>query len=242
MTLLLGSLYAVSIRRPLRRLSENARLLSQRQKLLPAMSNTGSFGKLDQLLHLTAAGVESALLKEREVFENAADLICIIDENGNFVSINPIVERMLGSQPSDLIGRQVNMLAQVEQSLLIDEYIRDAIQAREMKRFDVRLQSLGGTVIETRWSCIWSESQRRLFCVAHDVTEEKAIEVLKQDFADMISHDLRSPLMAMSNALTLIEKGVKGDISDDARLSVQASSKNVDKLIALVNDLLDFKN
>lgn len=241
MTLLLGSLYAVSIRRPLRRLSENARLLSQREKLLPAMTNAGAFGKLDQLLHLTAAGVESALLKEREVFENAADLICIIDENSNFISINPFVERMLGYQPADLVGQPVNVLAQVEQSLLIDEYIRDAIKARELKRFDIRLQSANGKIIETRWSCIWSESQHRLFCVAHDVTEDKVIEVLKQDFADMISHDLRSPLMAMSHALTLIEKGVKGPISENARLSVEASSKNVEKLIALVNDLLDFQ-
>lgn len=241
MTLMLGSLYAVSIRRPLRRLSENARLLTQRQKLLPAMANAGVFGKLDQLLHLTAAGVESALLKEREVFENAADLICIIDETGNFLSINPFVKRMLGYLPADLVGRPVNVLAQVEQSLLIDEYIRDAIKAKELKRFDIRLQSANGKVIETRWSCIWSDSQQRLFCVAHDVTEDKVIEVLKQDFADMISHDLRSPLMAMSNALTLIEKGVKGPISEDARLSVEASSKNVVKLIALVNDLLDFQ-
>ncbi len=241
MTLMLGFLYAVSIRRPLRRLSENARLMSERKKLLPAMGNSGTFGKLDQLLHLTAAGVESALLREREVYENAADLICIVDLNGDFISINPFVERMLGYRPADLIGQPVNVLAQVEQSLLIDEYIRDAIQAKEMKLFDIRLQSTAGKVIETRWSCIWSDNQRRLFCVAHDVTEEKAIEVLKQDFADMISHDLRSPLMAMGNALTLIEQGVKGPISDDARLSVQASSRNVDKLIALVNDLLDFQ-
>ncbi len=80
-----------------------------------------------------------------------------------------------------------------------------------------------------------------LFCVVRDVTEEKKIEQLKQDFTNMISHDLRSPLMAMGNSLTLLKAGVKGDLPDDALKRIDMSARNVDKLIVLVNDLLDFQ-
>lgn len=131
----------------------------------------------------------------------------------------------------------MNTIASPEQSLLADEYIRNAIAGSE-QLFELKLRKRNGEFVETRWSCIWSDEDKKLFCVVQDISEEKAIEQLKQDFADMISHDLRSPLMAMSNSLTL---GAKGELSQEARVSVEASAKNVEKLIALVNDLLDFQ-
>ncbi len=239
-TIILGYLYSVSIRRPIKQLCENGRRLSAQQPLLPVLSTVDEFAKLDQLLHQNSAELELALARERAVMDNAADLICIIDEQGNFLVINPFVERMLGYMPEELLNKPVNLLTVAEQSLLADEYIRNAISRAE-QHFELRLKKRNGEFVETRWSCIWSDEDKKLFCVVHDVSEEKAIEQLKQDFADMISHDLRSPLMAMGNSLTLIEAGVKGEISPEARLSVQASAKNVEKLISLVNDLLDFQ-
>lgn len=57
----------------------------------------------------------------------------------------------------------------------------------------------------------------------------------------MISHDLRSPLMAMGNSLTLLKAGVTGELPEEARRRIETSSRNVEKLIVLVNDLLDFQ-
>lgn len=239
-TLALGYLYSVSIRKPLRHLGENGRRLSQRQKLLPALAGLDEFAQLDRLLHLNSSEVEIALSRERAVMDNAADLICVLDANGYLLSVNPFVERMLGYLPEELLGQPMNVLTSVEHSLLADEYVRNSKTGSE-QLFELRLKTRNGDLVETRWSCIWSQEDKKLFCVVHDITEEKAIEQLKQDFADMISHDLRSPLMAMSNSFTLIEAGAKGEISPEAKVSVQASAKNVEKLIALVNDLLDFQ-
>ena len=239
-TVLLGYLYSVSIRKPLRHLGENGKRLSARQPLLPELKGKDEFANLDHLLHLNSTEVELALARERAVIANAADLICVLDENGDFQSINPFVERMLGFLPEELLGSPMNTIASPEQSLLADEFIRNSKTGSE-QLFELRLKKRNGDFVETRWSCIWSDEEKKLFCVVQDVTEEKAIEQLKQDFADMISHDLRSPLMAMGNSLTLIDAGVKGEISPEARASVQVSAKNVEKLIALVNDLLDFQ-
>lgn len=239
-TVFLGYLYAVSIRKPLKHLGENGKRLSARQALLPALPGQDEFAQLDRLLHLNSSEVEIALARERAVMDNAADLICVLNENGDFLYINPFIERMLGYLPEELLGQPMNVLACAEHSLLADEFVRNSKTGSE-QLFELRLKKRHGDFVDTRWSCIWSQEDKKLFCVVHDITEEKAIEQLKQDFADMISHDLRSPLMAMSNSLTLIEAGAKGEISPEAKVSVQASAKNVEKLIALVNDLLDFQ-
>lgn len=239
-TILLGYIYSISIRKPLKHLGENGKRLSSRQPLLPVLAGEDEFARLDRLLHVNSQEVELALSRERAVMENAADLICVIDADGNFLVINPFVERMLGYLAEELLERPINSIAAPEQSLLADEYLRNAVAGAE-QLFELKLKKRNGEFIETRWSCIWSDEDKKLFCVVHDISEEKAIEQLKQDFADMISHDLRSPLMAMSNSLTLIEAGAKGEISQEAKASVEASAKNVEKLIALVNDLLDFQ-
>jgi signal transduction histidine kinase len=47
--------------------------------------------------------------------------------------------------------------------------------------------------------------------------------------------------MAMGNALTLIKSGAKGEVPEKALARIERSSRNVEKLIVLVNDLLDFQ-
>ncbi|MGH9552299.1 MAG: sensor histidine kinase, partial [Terriglobales bacterium] len=79
------------------------------------------------------------------------------------------------------------------------------------------------------------------FCVVHDVTEQKNLERLKQDFVDMISHDLRSPLTSMLGAMTLVLEGARGAVSVPVQEEVEKAARNIEKLITFVNDLLDFQ-
>ncbi len=239
--LILGFAYALSIRRPLKHLSANARLLSAQKELQPQLAQKDEFGRLDNILHATAREVEKTLKQEREAIENAADLICVLDEGGNFKSANPFAKKMLGRSPDDFEGWNLHDLTVAEDSLLADEHVRAAVQSSEVRQFELKLMHANGTVMDTRWSCLWSQAERKIFCVVRDVSEEKKIEQLKQDFADMISHDLRSPLMSMGNALTLLLAGVKGSIPEEALKRIDTSARNVEKLIVLVNDLLDFQ-
>jgi PAS domain S-box-containing protein len=246
MAVFLGFAYALSIRRPLRHLSENARLLSSQKPLLPQLSQVDEFGRLDTILHATAREIERTLEQERDTIANAADLICALDADGNFLSVNSFAQRMLGIEPEAFIGMNLHDLAVAEESLLADEQVRAAVNSPAVSQFELKLRTLptitsAGGIIVTLWSCLWSDAERKLFCVVRDITEEKRIEQLKQDFADMISHDLRSPLMAMGNSLTLLKAGVTGELPEEARRRIETSSRNVEKLIVLVNDLLDFQ-
>ena len=287
--LLAGLIYSISIRRPLKHLSKNGDLLAQQQVLLPVLKNADEFTKIDELLHAASREIENLRLKEREIIENAQDLICTVDRDGTFVAVNPFVMKMLGYEPEYVVGTKVSRYApdylQSEQSQqsqqseqcqqsqqseqcqqsqqseqcqqsqqseqfqqsqkfqksVADEQFQSAAASQTIQSFEIQLAHLNGTAVETRWSCLWSAGEKKLFCVVRDVTEEKRIEQLKQDFTAMISHDLRSPLMAMGNAFSLIKTGVKGEVPVAAKARIETSSRNVERLIVLVNDLLDFQ-
>lgn len=241
LAVLAGFLFAVSIRRPLRHVSENGRLLAQQDKLLPLLENADQFTKIDELLHTAAREIDNLRLKEKELIENAQDMVCTLDSEGTFLSANPFVVRMLGYEPEYVTGTKLERYATDELKAAVEENINSAVSSLAVQSFELQLRHFGDFIVDTRWSCLWSDAEKKLFCVVRDVTEEKRIERLKQDFADMISHDLRSPLMAMGNALTLIKSGVKGPVPDAAKPRIDTSARNVEKLIVLVNDLLDFQ-
>jgi signal transduction histidine kinase len=63
----------------------------------------------------------------------------------------------------------------------------------------------------------------------------------KQEMIAMVSHDLRTPLTSVQAALTMLSTGVMGELPSDAGKEVLIAEKNTDRLIDLINDLLDIE-
>lgn len=239
--LFLGVYFVVMISTPLEHIRKNGKRLSNRERLLPTLTGAAEFTTLDNLLHSASESLESALHQNRELVENAADIIVSSDQTGKIVSINSYSKKLLGFDSEDLIDQPMHILAVPEQSFLAEENFRAVMQSQKSEVFELRLRTADGGQVESRWSCLWSEPHKRMFSVIHDVTEQKRIEQMKEDFANMISHDLRSPLMAMHNSLTLVLMGAKGQISEQIKSDVTKTVANLDRLMLLVNDLLDFQ-
>jgi signal transduction histidine kinase len=148
---------------------------------------------------------------------------------------------MLGVEPETLIQKSLFDLVIPEDSGLADEHLRNAKTAADMYIFELRVQATDGRVLDTRWSCLWSASEEKVFCIVQDVTEQKKVERLKEDFFGMISHDLRSPLSSLYGSLKLIVAGAKGPVSEEVATEVKTAANNVERLVRFVNDLLDFQ-
>lgn len=66
-------------------------------------------------------------------------------------------------------------------------------------------------------------------------------EQRKMEFVTMISHDLRTPLTAIQGTLELCAKGAYGTLSERGRMRLEDAEKDSDRLISLINDLLDIE-
>jgi len=229
------------VKQPITRISNNLKLLSAGQPLMPALNRKDELGALDSLIHNTATELDTALARERALIEKAADLICSLDEGGAFLTANLMATRMLGYQPAELVGKKVNELTTAEDSFAADELIRRAIRSNNFEVAELSLRKADGTIIDTRWSCLWSDQESNLFCVVHDVTQEKELARMKQDFMNMISHDLRSPLTSVMGGLQILATGSKGELSESMREETQSAIRSAEKLVSFISDLLDFQ-
>jgi signal transduction histidine kinase len=69
---------------------------------------------------------------------------------------------------------------------------------------------------------------------------EKAIQV-KSDFVSMASHELRTPLVAIREGISIVLSGKTGVLSGQQTEFLDMAKKNVDRLGRLINDILDFQ-
>jgi len=75
--------------------------------------------------------------------------------------------------------------------------------------------------------------------VIHDITREKSIDKMKSEFISIAAHQLRTPLSALKWSLRMVLDGDVGKISPEIREFLQKDYNTNDRMIKLVNDLLN---
>ena len=72
-----------------------------------------------------------------------------------------------------------------------------------------------------------------------DVTALKQVERMKSEFVSTVSHELRTPLTSIRGSLGLVAAGVTGALPPKAKELVEIAVQNCERLVRLVNDILD---
>lgn len=73
----------------------------------------------------------------------------------------------------------------------------------------------------------------------HDVTRERELDQMKQDLLSQISHDLRTPLSLIKNALGIVLAQKAGALTPEQLRFLSIANKNADKLAHLLDTILD---
>jgi PAS domain S-box-containing protein len=73
----------------------------------------------------------------------------------------------------------------------------------------------------------------------HDITREKGIDQRKTEFIGIASHELRTPMTSIKGAIDLVLSGFAGDINTEARELLAIAQDNCQRLVRLVNEILD---
>jgi len=185
----------------------------------------------------------------------AATEFAIIGVNlrGHIMFFNEGAERMLGYQADEVIGRS---------PLMFHDPAEVSAQAEKLGvsalRVFVHAASHGGS--ETReWTFIRKDRTRFIGSltmsamhaddgeligftgIALDVTERKAVDRMKDEFISIVSHELRTPLTGLRASMGLLAEGLLGPLPPRGQRMVDIAVSNTDRLVRLVNDLLDLE-
>lgn len=73
----------------------------------------------------------------------------------------------------------------------------------------------------------------------NSMDELKALDRAKSEFVSIASHELRTPLTSIKGSLGLLSSGIAGELNDEAQGLIRIAENETDRLVRLINNLLD---
>lgn len=118
------------------------------------------------------------------------------------------------------------------------------IQEGKGQRFTVKLTTMVDNAprfFAVSLSPIRNAKTREMYAVAgvfHDITDLKKLEQVRIDFVGNASHELRTPLTSIKGYIETLKEDVKTGQMEQAGKFLDIVSRNIDRLMDLVQDLL----
>lgn len=80
-----------------------------------------------------------------------------------------------------------------------------------------------------------------IWLIAEDISEQKKVERMKNEFISTVSHELRTPLTSISGSLGLLVHNAAGELPEKASHLANIAHRNSKQLSFLIDDLLDIE-
>ncbi len=189
-------------------------------------------------------------LEEREERLNLAvrgtsDALWDWDPNTNKVFYSPRLLIILGYKDNEWAA----ILDEFSNHLHPDDYkpvgdaIKDHLKNHTHLDIECRLRHKDGHYIwfNLRGQATWDINGKaiRMSGFITDIDHKKEIERIKDEFVSTVSHELRTPLTSIRGSLGLILAGTEGPLTKDMRYFLDIAYSNSERLIFLINDILD---
>jgi len=190
---------------------------------------------------------DKSKILERAV-ESARNGIVITDP---LLPENPIVYanqaflELTGYSLEEVIGKNCKFLQGKDQKQKEIEELRSAIRAGKAHITILRNYKKDGSLFWNELSTGPVHNQDgkviKFIGVQNDVSARKEAELRVSEFYSAVSHELRTPLSSIKAAMELIRDGSCGIISGDATKLIDISINNSQRLLRLIDNILDLK-
>lgn len=172
--------------------------------------------------------------RNRAILQALPDQLFVMDAQGTLLTHQGRRERLLVS-PEGFLGRRLAEVLPPEVAARIQDAIAEVLATGEMKSVEYSLELHGERLdYEARLA---RSGANEVLAVVRDITQQKQLERMKQDFVSAVSHELRTPLVGIMGFTELL--------LEDARLDpeslefVQLIRESGLRLKNMVDNLLD---
>ena len=170
------------------------------------------------------------------IIKNLADGIIIL-EKGMVTLFNPKAETFFFAPASEIIGQEIGELTKHAKVGRLFLFLQEKNLNLSREELPVGKDDLILEVSVVSIRGLGEETGKMI--ILHDVTREKAVEQMKTEFVSIAAHQLRTPLSAIKWIMNMMLEGDMGNISENQRDFLQKTYQSNERMISLVNDLLN---
>ncbi|NJL61318.1 MAG: response regulator, partial [Methylacidiphilales bacterium] len=223
----------------------------ERMKLVRRMAQTQQFKDNTESIQehqRIQAALENSQARLAGIVEIADDAIISIDCNQRITLFNRGAEKIFGFAAEEVLGRPLNLLIPLRftqaHRQYVDEFGTSQAQTRRMgERREVYGKRKDGTEFPAEASISkLNLGEETVYTVyLQDFSERKQIDRMKDEFISVVSHELRTPLTSIHGSLGMLTSGLIKAESEQGKRLLQIATDSSDRLVRLINDILDIE-
>ena len=178
--------------------------------------------------------------KTEAILFSIADGIVMADKEGRVQLVNRRAREMFGLPPeADVEGRTFTQA--FPDGALRATLLASAERPGEFKEVDLSTPAERRFIRATASPVMTPGRAAELGMVfaLRDVTLERELEKMKEDFLHYITHDLRNPLGSAVGFLDILLKGTVGVLNAEQHSVVSSVRRSTTRLMGLINNILD---
>jgi len=180
----------------------------------------------------------------RTITDNIPAMVSYIDCEERYRYHNKVMLDWMAVQEGTIDGRTIREVIGERAYAVTGPYLKRAL-AGEVVSWERAQTGARGDNRDLHIVCIPDRDASGkvvgLYAFLTDVSEEKRLARLKNEFVSTVSHELRTPLTSIRGSLGLIEGGIAGQLPEKAMSLVSVARNNCERLIRLINDILDIE-
>jgi len=212
------------------------------------------------------AGLEALLSRYTDLYDFAPAGYFTLARDGAIHHVNPAGANLLGVERGALINRRFGVFVSARSRTTFNTFVEKVFGSRQKETCEVAFQKDGSAPLWVHIEAI-AEDGQECRAVALDITERKRAEEqilyqktelaelnrnlkfandklkeldrMKSDFLCMVSHEIRTPISIIREAVSLCLDGAGGKLSEQHCQYLNSAQNNIDRLTRLVDDLLD---
>jgi PAS domain S-box-containing protein len=180
--------------------------------------------------------------KTAAILQGLADPLVAVDGNCRIVMVNRQAEQFFGRSPDQLIGNELSRVlnadiptdrlpcrvAMSEGRPCLDVSFNVAVEGRNVPVLSSATPLYGGP-----------DELVGSVAIIRDVSALRALEQEREDFVSMLSHDLKTPITAVTGSIELVRDGKIGGINAEQKEYLDSAMESCAEIMEMVDTLLD---
>jgi len=235
------------------RLDENGKIVYWSISGVPIFDATGRFtgyrgtGRDTTEMRRVSNALRASELQLREITDTVPALIAYVDKEGCFRFHNRAYEESFGLSYEQFDGKHLREVMGDELYEVVRPRVEEVLSGYPVvyERTQITARGDHRDYVVNYFPRYGDGSEEGevigFYSLASDVTELKRIDRMKSEFVSTVSHELRTPLTSIRGSLGLISGGVAGQLPDAVKTLVGIAKNNCERLIRLINDILDIE-
>jgi len=182
----------------------------------------------------------------RLLVQNSSDVITVFDQDGTIKYESPAIELVLGYKPEERVGRNISMdpIVHPDDRAVKIKLLKSSGEKPKQNFYgEFRLRHKNGSyrTIEAIFRSFLEDKRiNGIIANYRDITDRKILEYQKDEFIGIASHELKTPVTSIKAYTQILQDVFEKAKDKKSAEMLEKMNKQVDRLTALIVDLLDF--